>query len=96
MNRDGGIHLIALLAIDVARRIDHGVEESLRDIKAMDEIGAFLNVGSDEGEIFLQFRIALACRPYRVLEELLRWFSCVAIKDHITQSHERAFVDFQT
>ena len=81
MDRDDCVHLIRLIVVGVARRIDNGVEKTFRDIKPMHQVGAFLDIGCDKWQIFLQFRIALARRSDRKIEQLLRWFGSVALED---------------
>ena len=61
----------------------------------MHQVGAFLEIGRDKWQVFLQFRIALTRRPNRKIEQLLCWLGGVALEDDRAESHQRTFVDLE-
>ena len=55
LNRDGHIDAVRVLAKGVARLIDSRVEKTLRNVKTMHQVRAFLDVGGDKRKMLLQF-----------------------------------------
>ena len=54
MNRNGHVDPVSFIVKRVARLLDRRVEETFRNIQAMDQLRAFLNIGRDEWKTSLQ------------------------------------------
>ena len=54
MDRNGHVDPASFIVKRVARLIDRRVEETFRDIQAMNQLCAFLNIGRDEWKTSLQ------------------------------------------
>ena len=54
MDRNRDVDPVRFIVKRVARWIDSSVEETFRDIQAMDQLRPFLNIGGDEWKMPLQ------------------------------------------
>src|ERR1700730_13532127 len=95
VNRDRHVRLICLRTEFESRLFNDGIEKSLRQVKAVHDLGAFAHVRFHERQILLQLRIPLARRPDRKLKKLVGRLVHIADKVDVAEGHDRAFVDLE-
>ncbi len=94
-DRDGGVHPRPIRGVVVDRLVHLRVEITVRDVKAVNEIGAFLDIRGDERKFLLKARITFARRADRVVEQGFGRLILIADEVHHPERDERAFVDVE-
>src|SRR6266404_5169422 len=93
VNRDCDVDAIQVVAKRVTGVGDLGIEKTFRNIQTLDESDTFLNIGGNERQILLQFRITLAGRSNHEVEQFLCRLVFVSFKRDGPEAHQLAFVD---
>src|SRR5262249_40685185 len=96
MDRNDHVYLVTLTLEIRTGLIDHCIQETFSQIKALHETGAFFHIGGHEGILFLKSRISLASRSDHVIKQFIRRLVRVPVEDDIAHRKLWTLVDIQT